>query len=385
MTDDQPSPPPPLDGLQVLDFTTNLPGPYATFLLASLGAEVVKIEPPRGDPGRFMEPFFSLVNRGKRSVVLDLRDEASRGPLRALVERSDVLVESFRPGVMERLGCSPEQARAWNERLVYCSISAYGQQGPRAGEPGHDLNLQALAGVCHLERDRKGTPRGSALPVADLSASLVAVSSICAALLARGAEGPGRHLDVAMGDAVLSWASLWGEGVDLAAPLRDAAGDGLLASLSRPVRERLDRAKLYAMPHYGVFRAADDQWIALGVVDERHFWEGLCEALGVSWAARLPLPARVATGPLLRPVIARLIRRHPRAWWLDRLREHGVPATPVLTPPEATEEPQYRSRGLIDALGRVRAPLPGAVDPERPAPRLGEHTEAVLAEVAATP
>ena len=146
----------PLSGLKVLDFSQNLPGPYATFLLACWGADVIKVEPPKGDPARFMEPFFSMVNRGKRSVVLDLRDERSRSAVEALVRWADVLVEGFRPGVMDRLGCGFARAKELNPRIVYCSISAYGQEGPMRDHPGHDLNLQATSGVCHLERDADG-------------------------------------------------------------------------------------------------------------------------------------------------------------------------------------------------------------------------------------
>ena len=212
----------PLAGLRVLDFSQNLPGPYASFLLASLGAEVIKVEPPRGDPGRHIGPFFAQVNRGKKSIVLDLRDPANAGVLEELVKSSDILLEGFRPGVMARLGCDVATARAWKPSLIYCSISAYGQQGPRHAQPGHDLNLQALTGVCYLERDAQDTPRGAMLPIADLSTSLVAVASICAA----AARGGGATLDVSMADAALSWAHVWGHGIDLGDQVRQVRERG---------------------------------------------------------------------------------------------------------------------------------------------------------------
>jgi crotonobetainyl-CoA:carnitine CoA-transferase CaiB-like acyl-CoA transferase len=140
----------PLSGIRVLDLTQNLPGPYATLTLASLGAEVVKIEPPKGDPARHIQPLFSMLNQGKKSVVLDLRDDGAKAALRRLVEQSDVLVEGFRPGVMARLGCSPEAALSWNPRLVWCSISAWGRSGPLATAAGHDVNVQAMTGLCWL-------------------------------------------------------------------------------------------------------------------------------------------------------------------------------------------------------------------------------------------
>lgn len=371
----------PLAGLKVLDFSQNLPGPYATFLLASWGADVIKVEPPKGDPGRFMEPFFSMVNRGKRSVALDLRAPESRPALEALVRWADVLVEGFRPGVMDRLGAGFERAKELNPRIVYCSISAFGQEGPLRDHPGHDLNLQALSGVCHLERDARGEPRGTMLPIADLSSSLLAVSGICAALAA--GRDQARYLDVAMADGVLSWSSVWGRGVDLASGAKRGLGGGgpLVDTITRPLVAFLERAKLYAMPHYGVYRARCGRWLSLGIVDESHFWRALCEELELAPFAKLPMPARIAAGPALRPVIARRIKRRDRDTWLARFEKAGVPASPVLTPEEAADDAQVRARGLVDARGWMRSPLPGALHPSSDAPKMGEHTGAVLREL----
>lgn len=369
----------PLSGIKVLDFSQNLPGPYATFLLAGWGAEVIKVEPPKGDPGRFMEPFFSMVNRGKRSIVLDLRAPESREPLEALVRWADVLVEGFRPGVMERLGCSFERARELNPNIIYCSISAFGQEGPLRDHPAHDLNLQALSGICHLERDGDGAPRGTLLPIADLSSSLLAVSAICAALAKRGEA---RYLDVAMVDGAISWSSVWGRGVDLTSNARQGLGQGaLVEALTRPLLAYLERVKLYAMPHYGVFRARCGRWLAIGIVDEPHFWKAFVEELELGPLAKLPLAARIAAGPALRPLVACRLRGRDRDAWLSRFEELGVPATPVLSPEEAANEPQIRARGLVDEQGWTRAPLPGAFHPTADAPKKGEHTEAILREL----
>lgn len=369
----------PLSGLKVLDFSQNLPGPYATFLLACWGAEVIKVEPPKGDPARFMEPFFSMVNRGKRSVMLDLRDEGSRAAVEALVGWADVLVEGFRPGVMDRLGCGFERARELNPRIVYCSISAYGQEGPLRDHPGHDLNLQALSGVCHMERDGAGTPRGTMLPIADLSSALLAVSGICAALASE--RDRARRLDVAMADGVLSWSSVWGIGVDLGSNAERALErrGAAVRALAEPLVRFLARAKLYAMPHYGVFRARDGRWLTLGIVDEGHFWRALCEELGLGRLGGLPMPARIAAGPALRPLVAQRLRRRDRDEWLARFEAAGVPASPVLTPAEAARDPQARARGMVDDRGWIGSPLPGARLPRGSAPSKGEHTAEVMA------
>lgn len=372
----------PLEGLKVLDFSQNLPGPYATFILACWGADVIKVEPPKGDSGRFMQPFFSMVNRGKRSVVLDLRASESRPALEALVRWADVIVEGFRPGVMERLGCGYERARELNPRIVYCSISAYGQQGPLRDHPGHDLNLQAMSGVCHLERDAEGTPRGTLLPIADLSSSLVAVSAICAALRSGGPQ----HLDVAMADALLSWVNVWGRGVDLGANAKRSLGSNPVAEiLARPLVAFLDRAKLYAMPHYGVFEARCGRWLTIGIVDEDHFWKKLVDELELGPLAKLPMSARIAAGPVLRPLVARRLKRRDRDEWLARFQEIGLPASPVLTPEEALRDAQVVARGLAGEEGWMRAPVPGAVHPPQRAPAKGEHTDAVLRELGVTP
>lgn len=376
-----------LEGLKVLDFSQNLPGPYATFLLSSWGADVVKVEPPKGDPARFIQPFFSMVNRGKRSVVLDLRDPASRPALEALVRDADVLVDGFRPGVMKRLGCDWEVAHALNPRLIYCSISAFGQTGPLREHPGHDLNLQALAGVCHLERDAGGTPRGTMLPIADLSTSLIAVSSITAALNARQRTGEGQYLDVAMADAVVSWSNLWGLGVDFgAATDKELSKKGAVAKrLARPVVERLARLKLYAMPQYQVYRCKGDGHLSLGIVDERHFWKAFCEVAELGPMARIPMQGLILAGPAIRPVIARRMRGRTADEWTKLLREAGVPAWPVRSPEEALHEPQVKARGFVDERGWVRAPLPGATHLEGKAPARGEHTASVLAELGVEP
>ncbi len=379
----------PLSGLHVLDFSLNLPGPYATYLLSSLGAEVVKVEPPRGDPARHMGRFFDTINRGKKSVVLDLRAPDTRPALDALIRWADVLLEGFRPGVMARLGADWDRAKAINPDLIYCSISAFGQTGPRVDQPGHDLNLQALAGVCWLERDDHDKPRGSVVPVADLSSSLVAVASITAALASRE-DGPrGRYLDVGMSDAVLSWVDLWGRGLDLTAQARaamkNAPGERALRPLSAPLLRGLDRRKLYSMPQYGIYRTRDGRYVALGIVDERSFWESLCDVLGLRRLKSLPMGARTALGPVLRRVVGRRIRRRDSAELLAALEAADVPATRVLRPDETPDEAQFQARDFFDERGFVRAPLPGADHLHGEAPALGEHTDEVLRALGVAP
>jgi crotonobetainyl-CoA:carnitine CoA-transferase CaiB-like acyl-CoA transferase len=337
---------------RILDLSLNLPGPYATAVLARQGADVVKLEPPRGDPARHMPGFFARLNAGKRSVVLDLRDPTSHAAMWRLVEWADVLVEGFRPGVLERLGFAPHDLHARNPGLVICRISAFGQDHPQRNHPAHDLNLQASTGLAWLERSRSG-PRGVRLPVADLSAGLTAAARIQHAL---AGDRDCVVLDVSMEQTLAEWTALW------ATLDPGAMADPWIADQPRvvqrvarravaPLRARLRREKLDALPGYGLFRAADG-WLALGVVDEAHFWRRLTTTLGLDRHAEHPMVTRTLLGPLLRRRIAARLRRRPVAHWLAVFAEQGVPVT---------------------AVERPRANAPTAR-----APALGEHTVSVL-------
>lgn len=320
----------PLTGVRVLDLTVNLPGPYATDQLAELGAEIVKIEPPRGDPARSMPDLFEALNHRKATRTLDLNQPADLAALLDLVETVDVLVEGFRPGVMERLGCGPDVATARNPRLLYCSISAFGQTSPLREQPAHDLNIQALVGACHLNRDARGHPEGLTLPVADLSSSNRAVARICAALYARERTGEGAVLDIAMTDEVGSWTRVWSH-VDLVGASRDVVPTWA-RPLAGPTIRRMARLGLHALPHYGVFQCRDRRYVALGIVTEGHFWRQLCEALDLPRFASWSLPARAVAAPLLRTLIGRSLRRRTQAEWVEALAH--LPVTAVQTAEE---------------------------------------------------
>ena len=199
-----PSSPSLLSEVSVLDLSIWRPGPYATSLLVGLGADVVKVEPPGGDPMRHYPELFESVNAGKRSIMLDLKEPDGAGRRRALelAAEADVIVEGFRPGVMARLGLGEAAVRALNSGVVYCSISGYGQQGPLAVAPGHDLNYQAWAGALAPDGGAAVMPP---LPLADLASGMTAAFGICAALLGRGAGGPGTYLDISMTDVMATW------------------------------------------------------------------------------------------------------------------------------------------------------------------------------------
>lgn len=399
----------PLDGIRVLDFTQNLPGPYATMVLASLGAEVIKVEPPKGDTARGVGRIFALVNGGKKSVRVDLKRTAERDRLLELVKTADVVVEGFRPGVMAGLGIGWETVHALSPRTVYCSISAYGQHGPYRDRPGHDLNLQALTGVCDMSRDEEGAPHGAALPLADLSSSMTAATAILAALYERERSGEGRYIDVALTDTALSFAYVWGEGlapekVELAGALpalerairrrgslklRDALAGALRSESAKAwadalgarlrasaVAKRFEQKRLHALPHYDVFETSDGKHLAIGIVDEDKFWRVLCNAIGRPEIASIPLPLRFALGAPLKAVVRKAIKSRTEAHWLATLDLDEVPVSQVKSVYEAVRDPQLASRRPGDATPAVPPPLAFRVDTR--APELGEHTEALL-------
>jgi crotonobetainyl-CoA:carnitine CoA-transferase CaiB-like acyl-CoA transferase len=412
-------PAPPLLGVRVLDFTQNLPGPYATLLLAAMGAEVVKVEPPRGDTGRLLGSLFDIVNAGKKSIVLDLKTEADRARLHRLLPHFDVLLDGFRPGVMESFGIGPRDAQADNPGLVYCSLSGYGHIGPYRDYPAHDLNLQALTGACDMMRDAADHPWGCAIPIADLSAGLAAVATISAALYGRQRDGRGRHIDVALTDTVLSWAYVWSEGLTP----RDAKPSAVLPPLRRWLEARAEkgsrrwlvpaarllgsptgtiaferasewlegtaawrnllRLRLHALPHYALYRTADDRWISVGIVDERKFWVALCNGLGLPGPVRtslaaLPVAARIVAGPSVRRILAQAFRRRTLAHWLETFDREQVPVAPVLPLDEALTDPQLTAR-ILDPRGHAVTPYPFANVPLGRGPHLGEHTETIFA------
>jgi crotonobetainyl-CoA:carnitine CoA-transferase CaiB-like acyl-CoA transferase len=296
-----------LSGLRVLDLSIWRPGPYATSLLVPLGADVLKVEPPGGDPMRFYPGLFAAVNEGKRSVELDLKDAVERARALELATQADVLVEGFRPGVLARFGLDEVAVRMRNPGIVYCSISGYGQHDPRARLPGHDVNYQAWSGAL--------TPEGGTatkvppLPTADLAAGLTAAFGICAAVLGRKSSGEGTYLDVSMTDVLATWTGPAGAG---------AAGGSQADPPSAPT------------PGYGLFATADGGQVALGVLNEQHFWANLCSELGLGAVASLGFDERRARGDELQHMVAEAVATQARDALVARLVGAGVPVAPVL-------------------------------------------------------
>jgi crotonobetainyl-CoA:carnitine CoA-transferase CaiB-like acyl-CoA transferase len=372
-----------LEGLRVVDLSSFLPGPYLTLTMADHGAEVIKVEAPgEGDPGRGIgladgeaTVFFRTMNRGKKSVVLDLKAEFGRKALHALCRTADVFVESFRPGVMQRLGADYATLSALNPQLVYCSISAFGQSGPYRDRPAHDLAVEALTGSIGMTLGEDGAPAVPALPAADMLASLQALAAVMMALYRREHTGRGDYIDMAMQDAAL------GGIPNLMGPV--------FAEKRAPVakHERTTGGAAF----YRIYETRDRRHIVLGG-QEMKFVRNLLGALGRLDLA--PLAER-GPGPHQQPLIdylAGVFRERSRDDWVAWFRDRDICFAPVNDLREAVDDPQARWRGMILVDGAGREHLGPVIkyrdEPPRPAlraPRPGEDTEAVLARLGLAP
>ena len=325
---------PPLADVRVLDFTTLLPGPFATLILAEAGAETIKIERPGGEEMRAGRPragdqglLFAMLNRGKRSIELDLKAPGAAARLRPLLESADVLVEQFRPGVMERLGLGPAAARAVNPRLVYCSITGYGQDGPKAQAAGHDLNYCAETGFLSMTRGADGAPQIPQTQIADIGAgSYPAVMNIMFALWAARRTGEGAFLDISMCDNMFPF--LW-------APLALGRATG------RWPRGN-DMYLTGATPRYRLYRAADGGYVACGALEQK-FWDNFCDCIGLGDSLRDDARDPEATGA---GVAARIATRTADEW-SGRFAGRDVCANIVRGIDEALADPQFFARGLF--------------------------------------
>lgn len=362
-----------LEGFRVVDLSVFLPGPYLTLALADHGAEVIKVEPPgEGDPSRDIgladgptSAFFKNVNRGKKSVVIDLKSAAGRERLLKLAETADVFVESFRPGVVKRLGVDYETVSARNPRIVYCSVSAFGQDGPYRDRPAHDLAVMALAGAVGLTRGRDGTPAMSGIATADIVASLHGLSGVLMALLRRERTGKGDYLDISMQHAVL-------------AGLPNVMGHAMArVPQPDPKFERTTGGSAF----YQIYATADGRHLVLGA-QELKFVRNLLGRLG-----RLDFVELCERGPGAhqKPLIdflAGIFAGQPLDYWHGYFADLDVSYAPVNTPREALDDPNARALGMVGEDGEGREHLmPVArfrhepAEPSFAVPAMGEHDD----------
>ncbi len=358
-----------LNDLLVLDLSQYLPGPYATQALADFGARVIKIEPLQGDAVRHLPPHdadgvsvtFRALNQGKESLALDLKSEAGRDLLLRLIDRADVLVEGFRPGVLERLGVGAEVCRKRNPRLIWCAISGYGQDGPYRDRVGHDANYMSYAGALGIGAGRDGVPTLPGLQAADTLASMSALSGILLALCERVTSGTGRLVDASMLDAAVSV-----QGFHFA---NHKAG--------QPAGPRA-MALNGGIPCYDTYATLDGRAVALGALEPK-FWAIFCDIVGKDeWVAR-------GFDPGLRDEVGALFAERSLDEWRLILENSGCCLSPVLNYDEVLADPQVQHRGLIEETRaapavRFQPPLRRS-DPGAFADRPGAHSRELLGEL----
>lgn len=367
----------PLAGLKVLDLTRLLPGPVCTLHLADLGAEVIKIEDTgAGDYARTMglgaapgedSFFFRIVNRNKRGLRLDLKQAAGVEVFLRLAREADVIVESFRPGVVDKLGVGYDAVKAINPRVVYCAITGYGQDGPWRDRAGHDLNYIATAGVLDQIGCKDGAPAIPNLQIGDLlGGALTAVMGILAAVIGARATGAGRYVDVSMTDATFAHAYT-----------------GLLSVLARGATQPRGTDDLNGgLPGYGLYRTRDGRYMAVGALEPK-FWQVFCDAIGKPELKPFGL-ARGAEGDRTRAELEALFASQPLDHWADLFENVDCGVTPVLTFEEAMAHPQLQARGMLttaDGLPQFALPLKmSGVDfaVRNPPPKVGADGTAIL-------
>jgi crotonobetainyl-CoA:carnitine CoA-transferase CaiB-like acyl-CoA transferase len=367
-----------LDGLRVIDLSLFLPGPHLTMMMADHGADVIKIEPPgEGEPNRHLGPkqgeftvYFRNTHRGKRSVCLNLKSTAGREALLRLCETADVLIEAFRPGVVDRLGVGHAAVAARNPRIVYCSIAAFGQTGPYRDIPAHDLATEALAGVVSLNLGNDGEPTMPHVPAADMAASMLSFGGIMMALYRREKTGRGDYLDMAMHDSILAWTP-------------NVLGD-VFAHGRAPVvkHERTFGGSAF----YNIYRTRDGKHVVLGA-QELKFVRNLLGELGrldfVPLAERGPGPHQQPLIEFLRATFA----TRSQSEWIEWFRGKDVSFAPVNDLRQAFDDPHAGARGmrLVDEQGHehIGVPIKFHDEPGKPGftlPRLGQHNDEVLRE-----
>ncbi len=355
----------PLAGVRVVDFSMFVPGPFAAAICADLGAEVLKVEPPAGDPCRGYLPLqFRTENRNKRSLALDLKQESSKEVVGRLAAQADIVIEGFRPGVAERLGIDYGTLAQSNARLIYCALSGYGGSGPWRERPGHDVNYLAAGGGLAFPGQWLGAPTRSSLPIADMAGGSCAAIALLAALADRNRSGRGARLDLSLFEAGFFWAAMR-HGLT-------PGGD--------------PRAHLF--PVNDVFECADGARLTLGILEE-HFWRKFTRCVpGFEGEEYSSDAKRRANGDALSRKLSEVMKSKSSVEWISLLEANDVPVDRCLTPAEAAALPQLRAREAVArAAGEDFAAFPLWADGRRGAslrrgvPALGEHSREVLVEL----
>jgi crotonobetainyl-CoA:carnitine CoA-transferase CaiB-like acyl-CoA transferase len=376
---------PPLSGVRIVDLSQIGAGPYGTSMLGDMGADVIKVEPPSGESFRYIDNIFDVgdsayfygVNRSKRSLTLDLHHPESADVVRRLAEQADVFVVAFRPDTVERLGIGYEQLSAYNDQLIYCQITAFGEDGPRAHQPGMDILGQAIGGIMGLTGERDGPPIKAGVPMADFTVSFLLGFAVCAALRGRELNGRGQKVSLNLLDGqVAMLANILTHYQHTQVPVRPAGG-------GHP-----------QLAPYQPFQGSEGEYFILACLTDR-FWVRLADVLERPELATDPRfatnPDRVRNRDELTAILERVFRQQPAQYWLEKFDAVGVPAGPINRLEAVFDEPQVvHNQSVISLVHPVHGEYPVPNNPirmhgtpARPhgyAPRLGEHSREVLAD-----
>lgn len=373
----------PLEGIRVLDLTRLLPGPYCSLMLADFGADVIKIEDPKlGDYTRWGDPkigeasaMFHSLNRNKRSVCLDLKQEENKQIFIELVKTADVLVESFRPGVMDRLGLGYEELKKHNPKLIYCAITSYGQTGPYKDIPGHDINFLSYSGLLDLQGEQGSKPVSSSVQIGDIGGgSLMAVIGILVSIIDAKRSGKGQFIDISMLDGAVSWMQTF--------------LPAFLATGELPKRGELVLNGRLAC--YETYETKDNRFISVGALEFK-FWKNFCQVIGKEdLISQLNAPADQQAS--MKKEIQAVIRTKTLNEWVNLFDGVDACVAPVLTMEEMVHDPQIRHRGMIEevihpqhgTMRQVANPIKLSRTQAKTvhqAPGHGEHNEEILQEI----
>ncbi|MEQ8186904.1 MAG: CoA transferase [Candidatus Eremiobacterota bacterium] len=376
----------PLESIKVLDFSRLIAGPYCTMLLGDMGADVIKVEQPgKGDDSRAFGPpfingesvYFFSFNRNKKSITVNLKTEKGKEIIKELIKKADVLVENFRPGYMEKIGLSYEEVKKLNHRIIYTSVSGYGQTGPYMSRPGYDVVIQGLSGFMSLTGDPEGSPYKVGTSIADLMAAIYAFQGILLALIAREKTGKGQRIDISLLDGLVSL-------------LTYQAGI-YFATDNPPLRKGNQHPTICP---YETFKASDE-YINIAVGNDK-FWYIFCDLIGLEHIKHDPKfainPERVKHRDELFSIIQNILSQKKAEEWLTLFKDHGIPSGPVLTLDKVLTHPQILARDMVvniehPACGNIKltgipvklSDTPGSI--KLPPPLLGEHNEEVLSSI----
>jgi crotonobetainyl-CoA:carnitine CoA-transferase CaiB-like acyl-CoA transferase len=374
----------PLEGIRVLDLTRLLPGPYCSLLLADYGADVIKVEDPKsGDYARWYEPkvnddqsaMFISLNRNKRSITLDLKDEKDKETFISLIKTADVLIESFRPGVMDRLGLGFEELKVHNPKLIYCAITGYGQSGPYAKEAGHDINFLSYSGLLHLQGAPNEKPLIPSVQISDIGGgALMAAIGILLAIIDAKKSNTGQFVDISMLDGALSW-------MHTILPNYWTSGE-------LPNRGELTLNGGKAC--YEIYRTKDNRYISVGALEYK-FWKSFCKVIDKEELIE-QLDEPLEQQRLMKQEVQEVIHQKTLEEWLELFEGIDACVSPVLTPEELADHPQIKHRqmiedithpevGVIKQIGNPIKLSNSTVRTRRHAPGFGEHTKEILKDL----